>query len=1043
MTSNAGESPQAPVPTAGPPGLLLRATLHRPITVLMGLLTLVVLGVIAYRGIPLQLVPPGFTFNSISVRVPVNDSTPEEVMELVAKPVEEMIRTIQGVTRVTSFSSRNACRVRVEYSSKADGDTIYGDLRDRMERLLPSMPEGADRYFIFRFNLETDLPVMMMAVSYTDAQRDPEMLLETLVQKRLEAVDGVAQVEMRGLIQRRVDIELDPALVEAYQIDVRKLIERLRADNLMGTGGLLREAGQRVLLRLAGRFDDFEELRQFRVNDSVLLGDIAKIDYRRALRDFVVRMDGKLCRVIEVSKESEANSLQVCEALRATVAELPNDPRLRDFTFNVFHDQGVLIESSLSELKQSCVWGGLLAIAVLYAFLRRIAITLVIAAAIPLSLLIAVILIYFQGGTFNFVSISGLTLGVGMLVDNAIVIAENIFRLRILGLNRRDAAAAGVREVALAITLATLTTMAVFLPLILLGGDSTIRLFMSELGLPVCYSVAASLGVGLVVIPIATTMVRWRIAGSTADGTPFEGPILGWCRGLTSRVLDWTLRHRMAATSLLCLMFFSSSPAYELLKWQGGAESRTSQVNLQIEMPPSFDLIDADTTVERIRQAFLPVARDERVENMVAWLNDRNGTLAFFFEPGVTVSEKAFIERLRPLVPEQAGVKVVFGREEDDERRQKEFRISAQGRDPRVLADIIDRVAILLRQMPGVLEVYSGRETSDDEVEVGIERERAQRYGISPQSVSNLVAWALRGAPLTDFETPDEEVPLWIRYRGSDMESLGELYRVPVYTPTGEPVPLANLGTFAVQRGLPTIMRRDGKVLDSLSVTTTESVNGRELQLHILRLLRSIDVPEGYDLVMSDFIARDEENFRDVLQAGALSFLLIFFLMGVLFESFLLPVAVITSVPFLFVGALWALCAFGESLDEMAYVGFILLIGVVVNNAIVLIDCVSRFRPQFSDRNQAIVAATAARLRPILMTALTTIVGLIPMLALPSKGEGIDYRPLAAVIFGGMASATMFTLVAVPLAYSVLDDMRGWFGRVARSVGRRRGVDGA
>ncbi|MGE3166999.1 MAG: efflux RND transporter permease subunit [Planctomycetota bacterium] len=997
---------------------LLAVAIRRPVTVLMLLLTLGVVGLIAYQRIPIQAMPP-FRDSQVSVSISVPDSTPREVMERVAEPAEELLRTIPGVTRVESRSRSDSCRITVYYGPESDGTAVYDDIRDRMERLLPSLPEGTDRYRLFRFNLEVDFPVFMMAVSFDETVEEPDALLENVVRPRLEALDGVARVDIHGVVDREVELELDPDAVRAYGVNVQRLIQRLREDNLIAPGGVVDDGGRRYLLRLATRFADFDELRSYPVDDSLVLGQIAQVGFRRGLRTFMARVDGQVCRIVQILKESEANTVQTCDSVNAEIERLGRDPRLAGFRFIPYLSLGEIIEASLAGLQQTCLWGGLLAVVVLFLFLGHLRLTLLIAAAIPLSLTIAVVMIFAQGGTFNILSLCGLTLGIGMLIDNAIVVADSIFRQRQRGVAPREASRAGVQEVALAITLATLTTVAVFLPLIFLSGNSTINRMLSELGLPVCYSLIASLGVALIVVPLAMVYVPFgRKDPSTAEPTGTADSASNAPRGF-ERLLDFSLRHRFLTLAVCACALGSVWVPLHLMKLQHRGEEATSQVQFDVECPPFFSLRETDEVMEEIRKACEPVRGALRVGTMAAWYGSRGGTFSFFLEPEARTSQREFLEEIRPLLPDLPGVTIRIENDELDESDAR-WGFTAHGRDPAVLAALMGRIRDELEVSPAVLEVTSANEDTPEEIVVQVVREQAQRFRVSPTQVSNLVSWALRGAPLTDFHFGSEELPFWIRYAGGDLENIGDLYQVPVYAEDGTEIPVANLATFGVDRGSAEIRRVNGRVASSLDALLNASADPADLDRWAHRVFSEI-APEGYEITQD---RRQFDEIQDTINAGLLGLVLVFVLMGVLFESFLMPVAVVIAMPFLALGAYWLAYLLDSPVDMIGRIGFVILLGIVVNNGIVLIDCIHRFRRESSDRRTAVTRASAARIRPILMTTCTTVFGLLPLVIFPQRGEGIDYRPLAVVVMGGLITSTLFTLVVVPVSYTLLDDLR-------------------
>lgn len=1004
----------------------------RPITVLMFLAAIVVVGVIAQRTVPLLLLPPGFVENSISVSVPVPDSTPLEVMEEVAEPAEELFRTIPGISGISSWSGSDFCQLEVQYAYGGDGEAIYADLRDRMERLLPSLPEGADRYRIFRFNLDTDLAVMQCAVMHSEDVESPETLLENVVRPRLESLEGVARARVQGIIGRQVAIELLPERVAAHSVDVRALVERLRGENLLLGAGPVDDGGRRLLVRVSRRFRDLEEIRAFPVSGSLSLADIATVEFRRGVEDQLVRVDGDLCHVVDVHKESDANTVDVCRRLRALYEEeLANDPRLAGFRFHVFLDQGEIIREQIGQLESTCLWGGALAILVLLVFIRRLLPTLFIASAIPVSLLMAVSALYFRGGTFNFLSITGLTLAIGMLIDNAIVVSENILRHRELGLPAPEAARRGSREVALAVTLATLTTVAVFAPLMFLGGDSPIRVALREVGFPVCESLLASLVVALIFIPTGAA----RVFGGEIRSAPAAGGRRTRRRRAFRRALAWSLRHRVLACCVFAGVLASSQFPLAGIQKQGESGTPSSDHYLQVDLPEHSSLVEADETMERIRLALEPLRESAGVETIVTIFDEEDGFLMLFLRDGVLSPREEFQRRMKEHLPVLPGVDY-RSRWDGSEAGGLRIEVSAAGRDPVTLAAILEELGERLRRAPGVLAVDTPADDTREEVAVVVERERAQRFEVAPAQVSGLIGWMLRGAPLPDFEAEGEELPLWIRFAEEEFDSLGDLDRIDVYGAGGRAISLASLARFEMSRTLPGIRREDRRVQSRLSVTIDPQAEFGAATREVYRRIADTELPTGYTLFSEDGSEDFEEGLEDVVFAGLLGLVLIFGLMGVLFESVLLPLAVLCCVPFLFVGSFWSCYLFETVLTEEALVGFVILLGVVVNNGIVLVDCIHRFRADGMTRSQAIIEGSIARLRPVWMTSLTTIVGLLPLVLMPEQGGGMSFRAIGVVVLGGLTSATIFTTIVVPLFYAIFEDFGTWL-RTGRVVSRR------
>lgn len=988
----------------------------RPVMVLMLLLTVLVVGGISLLSTPLQLFPPGFVDRTITVYFGVRESTPLEVAETIAEPAEELLRTIPGLSKIRSISGGSGCSVTVTISAESDSTEVYADIADRMERLQPRLPEGSERYRIFRFDLETDIPIVSLGVT-SDGDEDIETLLENVVRPRLEAVDGVARVEIRGLLGKAVSIELDPDEVWAHRIDLRNLINRLQGESVEGSAGIVEDSGRRFVLRLGSRFDDLDQLRQFPVNDYLRLGDIAEVGLKYGARDFIVRLNGKLCNIIDVSKESDANTVEVCRKLDEIIeGQIRTDKRLEGVEFTTFFDQGKVISRSLESLRDSCGWGGLFAVLVLWLFLRRWVSTLIVAGAIPLSLLIAVVVIWGKGGTFNLLSLTGLTIGIGMLIDNAIVVAESIFRSCASEETVSKGVTTGVKEVALAVTLATLTTVAVFVPLVFLSSDSNTRVMLGEFGLPVCYSIIASLVVGLVFIPVALRFFK----ASRSPGEETE-----WA--LTERysgVLNYVLDHRLACFWLLLLVLGTSSLPMKWLSVRPSADGPSHRVAVAVEFPDSRSLSDSDQTMERLRQAYIDLAREWQVADVAVWFQRQGGNLAFFFPPGIQVDSAGFRNELRRLNPNVPGVVLQFSGGQEEVQRDR-LRVVARGLESKMVASITDELEQRVAGTPGISEVtrVGASSRTAEEVAVEVDSEQAKRFGISPTGVSSIVGWMLRGAPLPQAQIEGEDLPVWISYSEDESPTLGELPGIPISDGTGGSLPLGTVASFSMSRIPPSIRRENREVSMALDLELEEGTDLKVFERRLSPVLEGLPLPQGYSVAIEGGLDQFESDLSDMAQAGVLATVLIFALMGVLFESLLLPLSILLSIPFLFTGAYWALWISGESLSTTAIAGFVILLGIVVNNAIVLVDAINRRREEGLSRREALMVAGRIRLRPILMTATTTICGLLPLVLLPAEGMGPSYRPLGIVMLGGLTTSTIFTLIAVPLFYTLFDDL--------------------
>ena len=1007
-------------------------TIRRPVATFVLFVALLVIGFMAYPRIPLQLAPSGISSGQVSVWIPVPDGTPPEVMDQIARPIEDLVRTIPGVRGVFSTSTATDCHVRVEYDPEIGQKSMGTDVRERVDRARVGWPEGVDRYFVFYGHLNSDLPVYIASVGLEvdDANDDVDELFRTVIESRLLAVEGVARVTFWGLVEKRATIGLDNDRVAAHAVPVRDLIERLRSDNQNVTCGKLLDGGREYLVRSIGKFNSFDEIRDYPISPSLRVRDVAEVDYRRALRNRLSRVDGLLARVVVVYKNSKANTIDVCDRIKEVLEDevrrkIPASyPGVKRVSIRPFLDQGEVIRLSIESLKENGAWGGLFAMVVLFVFFRRVRLTILVTLAIPFSLLITVVWIHFRGGTFNILSIMGMSLGLGMLLDNSIVVVENVVRRMDAGATRRTAAIAGAMEVGLAVSLATLTTVVVFVPIMFMG-DPRFKSIYQEIGLPLCVSVMASLLVALVFIP------QGVIAFGGGGRRQRSGIPVSLVNRWTTSLVGLCLRHRFEAFMLFALLLSSVFFVVDRLKKSDAISEGSNRVAFRVTLPKNLSLREANDIFAQLESSLNKQRKDLGIRSITAWFDSRDGDFSVILVPGKRVRESEFFEKVKPYLGHIPDVRVrlradIYSEEGWGER----LRVFVHGSDYDDLVSIGEQVRQELgdkSRFPEITEVTQSREEARDEVRVTVDRELAQHYGINAGGVAGMVSWAIRGAMLPDYESADREVPFWIRFEDPDVSGgnyrFDDLPAIPIYRVDGQPVRLENVASWKVYEGPGAIRRVNGKTSIAYTVEVeTEDVFA--LKQRVRRQLSKISLPRGYEISMEPRNGGFEYDIENLIFALTIAFMLVFFVMGFLFESIVLPFSVLFSMPHAFFGSLWALYLVGSPLDAGAMIGMVLLVGIVVNNAIVLVDAVNRFRNSGLDRDDAVLEAVRARLRPVWMTALTTIFGLLPLALFPQTGEGMDYQGMAIVLIGGLTTSTFFTLFVVPLFYVLLDDLR-------------------
>ena len=585
-------------------GLLPRFSLHRRITVLVLLASILVVGVVASLGIPLELFPSGFTSQNLRVFVPWTDAPPEEVAEKILVPLEDELSTVKGLDQLNSFAGAGFGQVTMAFKQSADMDVAYREVRDRVQRARARLPADADRIYIRKHDA-TGIPVAFIGLAIDPALADPYDLIQNVISVQLQRIDGVASVDVRGLEEKQVLIELDRQRTEASGVNIYQVARDLAGDNFDLASGTVRAGGKKLLLRSVARYADLEQLENRLIAPNVRVRDVATVRYAEPDKKYAIRVNSRPAVGIQVYKEGLANTLEVSRAIHAAVDEMKGDPRFGRIHMDVLFDQGQVILESLDTLLGNGKFGGLLAIAILFVFLRRFRMTLIITLSIPLSMLIALTVMYFAGESLNILSLLGLMICVGMLVDNSVVVAENIFRMHKEGLPRREACIRGAGEIALAITMATLTTVIVFVPVSLVEGEG--QFFLIRMAIPVTVSLLGSLLVALVFIPLAVYLTLPASGNGRKDGrfqrahrrlnavllrvydATFERLNNGY-----SRLLAWFLGRRLDLVIALLALTALTAGAVKLrdLKVVDQNENDRPGFEIEVETPVAYTFDD-------------------------------------------------------------------------------------------------------------------------------------------------------------------------------------------------------------------------------------------------------------------------------------------------------------------------------------------------------------------------------------------------------------------------------------------------------------------
>ncbi len=1017
--------------------------LRRPITTLMLLVSIAVLGLVALTKLPLGFLPDAEE-PEVFVVVPYANSTPEQVERLIVRPLEETLGSVKGLQNMWASCNNDGGRVRLSFDWGHDMNLARVEIHEKIDRVRRELPEDVQDIFVTGSwdARDADDPILEGRLSSKRDLSESYDLLDRKIVKPLERIAGVAQVRLDGINPREVRINLRLASLEAHRIDVRSVIGVLRDNNFDQSLGEVKEPGMRFTVRTVGSFRTLDEIRNLILReDGLKLSDVADVVFEEPPLEYGRHLDGDFAIGVTVTKEAGSNAVTICDAVYERVLSMNDDPDLEGVNFLIWFNQGAEIKNTLKDLAFTGLFGALLASVVLFVFLRRMSMTLVAVLCIPFSLIVACGVIWAQGKTLNTLTLLGLIVGIGMLVDNAVVVMENIFRHQQEGLSRRRATFLGAREVSNAVIAATLTSVIVFLPIIF-NKPSEMNIYLRELGVTVCLTLLASLLISQTLIPLATAhLIRAR-----------KRPKGKFTLGMESRyvrLLEFNLRHRWLAPLIGILVIGSAIYPYQKIDKNFDTSRSESFIQVRHAFSEELSLDRKEHYISLVEEILVPHREELHARSIYSFWSDRYTLTRFYMEDGYA-NEKAMANTrklLRELMPDIPGVKLEVQESGPMWRHGGGKRVGFQivGEDTGVLAVLAREAKERITGIPGLVDVWSGSESGGMVLSVDLDRNLASRYGVPLAQPAEVVSLTFRGRRLPRFRTPDGEREMRITLDEKEVESVSQLQNLPLWTSEGERIPLASVAEFNMAPG-PERINRDNRITSVwVGGRYSEGTAGDYIPL-VKAALDRMEFPYGYSYTFKDWEERRREQSREFLVNLALALVLIFAVMAAVFESAEQAIALMVSLPFALVGALWILYLTKTDFDQPAAVGLLLLIGVVVNNGIVMLEHINQYRRRGMPRHEAMIRGGRERLRPIIMTAITTLVGLVPIVIQKPALAGIYYYSMALVIMGGLLVSTFLTSVLLPTTASLSEDLFSklgdWSGRGWKFVRRQQGEPG-
>jgi HAE1 family hydrophobic/amphiphilic exporter-1 len=1035
-----------PITTAIP-----RFSVSRPVTVVMMLATIIVVGYIAYTRVRLSLFPEDLEGKQLHVSVPYPNASPRDIEEKITRKIEDIIGTLPDVQRITSYASPGSSYTRIDFQTGTNLREAYAALSDRLDRVKPLLPDDVDRIYIRRYDPSTE-PMMNLVAQVPRGMDDAAYRLENFVRPVLQRIDGVGSVDIYGVLSREIALDLIDEQLRSHRIDVSAMLGALRSQNIAISGGYVYEAGRKIYVRSLGRFSTIDQIRAIVIDPvrKLRVADVANVTFRMPKREWIYRVDRQPAIGLQITRDSTGNIDRISREVRAALLELAKMPQLEGVRFEVFSDQGRDVRDAIEHLMDAGLWGGLFAALVIYLFLRAPRMTVILTLAIPLSLLCTIIVLFFMGWSLNLATMMGLLLAVGMVVDNAIVIVENIYRHRQEGMEGTAASIVGTSEVGLAVVMSTFTTVVVFLPLILMGKAHEFSFWMLRIGVPVIVSLLASLFIALVFVPLA--------AQRLSRGQRHEDiRVVAWARARYAAALRWVLTHRVDAVIIVLLAVGTIwYPLQNVQRSGAGLLGRSGRsMILYYDLPSGSTLEQADAFFTQVEEFLLQHAalyNLERIENRFrnnhgriqlklrqkandAWYVAAWESLLLSLDLAKPPMDRNDIEvHIRDNFQLPAGIVCRSIARNSGAPQDTVITFSIFGEDTTVLIGLAEEAVRRLRTIPGMLSVDTDMERGGQELRIHLDRDRSRRLGINPQEVSGTISNTIRGLEVGRMPVPDgREVRIYAQLGEADRTRIDDVRSMSFPADSGMDVPLESIANLSVSKAMGTIYREARQTVMRITARVPRQ-DYRTLYGAIDKAMEGFEMPRGYRFDRGSYFSAGRESESAMQFALILAVIFVFLLMGFLFESFILPLAVLIAVPFSMLGVYWTLYLTKTPIDLMATIGIVILVGVVVNNAIVLVDMANRLRLAGHSRFEALMDAGRHRFRPILMTTLTTVCGMIPMAVGNSKIIGVPYAPLGRTMIGGLLVSTVLTLLVVPLFYTLLDDLREHASRVWRSA---------
>ncbi|MFD2629387.1 efflux RND transporter permease subunit [Oceanobacillus kapialis] len=1010
---------------------IVNTSVKRPVGVIMIVLAIIALGVVSLRSLTIDLFPK-IDLPVAVVATSYQDAAPEEVENLVSRPIESAVSTVEGIETVQSQSQAGSSLVVMMFSNGTDLDQALLDVRESIDQVSGMMPDQANDPRIMRFNPD-QLPVMWVGLTGENTAALTEIADEQVV-PLIERQGGVGSVTVEGSKEREIQLILDQESMQQYGVTAQTIAQSLGSTNQAASVGTVEQGNKDLQLRITGQFESIEDIEktivQTQSGGTVHVEDLAQVEDSFKEESSTTLVNGNPSVVLSILKKTDSNTVDVATNVENSLQDI-RDNLPEGVGLDVIIDTSEFIQMSIDSVVQNILIGGVISIFILLLFLKSVRATLVIGLSIPIAIIATFTLMYFTGETLNILTLGGLALGLGMMVDSSIVILEHIYSYRKQGYSLVESATKGASELAPAVIASTTTTLVVFLPIVYVEGIAS-DLF-TPLALAVSFSLIASLIVAVTLVPMLSSKLLSKAMEDNGRRYWFDR-FLGWLNNKYRSVLKWVLGHRKTSITASVLAIVASLGLIPFIGAEFIPSADQGQIEIQVETELGSTLEHTESIVEQVNEQLTEFESSIETNyvsigggsGMGGGVGGGSGNTATYTMQLIPSEEREtstteIVQDMDEALQGIAGAEITVNSMESGMSAGSPIQIQLNGPEHEVLADLSEQVVNEISNVNGVYNPETSASEGIPQMNIVVDKERAAMYGLTQEQVTGQIQLQFTGQVATQYREAGQEMDVTMLYPENERSSISDLQDTKIQTPSGSVIPLEEVADFESMQGPAALLRENQQP----QMNITSEIVDRDLGSVVADVetaLEEMNLPEGYNYSIGGEAEDMAQSFSDLAIALVFSIFLVYAVMAIQFENFLFPLIIMFAMPTTVVGVLLGLFVAGIPLSIPAFIGIIMLAGIVVNNSIVLVDYINILRRNGMDRHEAILEAGPSRLRPILMTTLTTILAMVPLaLAL---GEGAEtQQPLAVTIIFGLGVSSLFTLLLIPVVYTLFDDL--------------------